>query len=262
MATTKNSADAATGTGPSSPAQSAVFATTELLENILIQLPWKQLFPVQRVCRKFHDVTSGSIRLQQRMFLRSCVPVESWTLRSRGPVLEDLPFARRHEFEFVCSTDNVTNAIKKAKPVELCPLAILDNSGVPAVYRLLKRPEACNIELGDLCWRPGSWRNILLTDPPCQEVTAIAGIECRARDDQGVTIGAVLDALIEALPTADLERMNNAMLTALNALHKHNISDWSARSIKVRVHLDGMVVPREDEWEQVKLGRTIGELSL
>lgn len=209
-----------------SPAQSAVFNTTELFENILIQLPWKQLFPVQRVCRKFRNVISGSVRLQQRVFLRSCVPVESWTLRSKRPMTATLAATLalpHHEFEFVPSTNTTTNAIEKLKPVELCPLATVVDGQISAAHRLALGSEACEIQLVDLYSRPGSWRNILLTDPPCQEITVDTSIEfllqdecfeieTQVRDDQGVTIGAVFDALLKDTPNRTLNGMDDASI--------------------------------------------------
>jgi hypothetical protein len=48
----------------------AVFDTAELLENILIHLPSREIFKVQRVSRRFKDTTVNSMLLQQKMFLR------------------------------------------------------------------------------------------------------------------------------------------------------------------------------------------------
>jgi hypothetical protein len=48
----------------------AVFETTELLENILIHLPPREIFKVQRVSRGFRDTPVNSILLRQKMFLR------------------------------------------------------------------------------------------------------------------------------------------------------------------------------------------------
>jgi hypothetical protein len=59
----------------------AVFETAELLENILIHLPPREIFKVQRVSRRFRDTSVNSILLRQKMFLR---------LRSR-PTLWRLP---------------------------------------------------------------------------------------------------------------------------------------------------------------------------
>ncbi|KAK3634960.1 hypothetical protein LTR22_019452 [Elasticomyces elasticus] len=59
----------------------AVFATAELLENILVHAPVKTIFGVQRVCRQFRDIVKTSIILQDKMFLRpptTAEAVEVW----------------------------------------------------------------------------------------------------------------------------------------------------------------------------------------
>jgi hypothetical protein len=48
----------------------AVFETTELLENILVLLPPREIFKVHRVSRRFRETTIQSMPLEQKMFLR------------------------------------------------------------------------------------------------------------------------------------------------------------------------------------------------
>ncbi|RMY70973.1 hypothetical protein D0862_14669 [Hortaea werneckii] len=52
-------------------ARRAVFETAELLENIFVQLPPRKIFVIQRVCKQFRDIVATSVKLQQRLFLRS-----------------------------------------------------------------------------------------------------------------------------------------------------------------------------------------------
>ncbi|KAI6893850.1 hypothetical protein KC318_g12377 [Hortaea werneckii] len=52
-------------------ARRAVFETAELLENVFIQLPPRKIFVIQRVCKQFRDIVATSVKLQQRLFLRS-----------------------------------------------------------------------------------------------------------------------------------------------------------------------------------------------
>lgn len=60
-----------------SASRHAVLETTELLESILVYLPFKELFVIQRVSRRFRDVIASSNQLQTKMFLRSCMKRES-----------------------------------------------------------------------------------------------------------------------------------------------------------------------------------------
>lgn len=53
-------------TTPRTAAQK-VLGTTELLEQVLLQLNQVQIFGVQRVSTKFKDVIDGSVALQERM---------------------------------------------------------------------------------------------------------------------------------------------------------------------------------------------------
>jgi hypothetical protein len=56
---------------PSGPAQAQVFATTELLELILLALDPITLFAIQRVCKQWRGLIADSHRLQEHMFLRA-----------------------------------------------------------------------------------------------------------------------------------------------------------------------------------------------
>ncbi|KAK0283336.1 hypothetical protein LTR91_002757 [Friedmanniomyces endolithicus] len=60
----------------------AVFMTTELLEDILILLPLKKIFVIQRVCRQVRKVVATSVKIQQKLFLRSSGHglLEKWTM--------------------------------------------------------------------------------------------------------------------------------------------------------------------------------------
>jgi hypothetical protein len=53
--------------------------TTELLENILVHLPVKDLFVHQRVSKRFQATIAESLAIQRKMFLRlSSTPREYW----------------------------------------------------------------------------------------------------------------------------------------------------------------------------------------
>lgn len=60
-----------------------VFGTNELLENILVRLPMKKLLLAQRVCKHWHSLINGSIRLQRALFMAP-VPVRGGFLRLRN----------------------------------------------------------------------------------------------------------------------------------------------------------------------------------
>ncbi|KAI7226378.1 hypothetical protein KC330_g8832 [Hortaea werneckii] len=103
-------------------ARRAVFETAELLENIVIQLPPRKIFVIQRVCKQFRDIVATSVKLQQRLFLRAdgC-EAQEWKVAAKSNVYDhdsDLPTS----FRFVRSTDILEaeeNVQQAFKPVRL-----------------------------------------------------------------------------------------------------------------------------------------------
>ena len=54
-------------------AQASVFATRELLTQILLQLPIRDLLLAQRVCTSWNETITASVSLQEALFFR-CIP--------------------------------------------------------------------------------------------------------------------------------------------------------------------------------------------
>ncbi|KAF2167177.1 hypothetical protein M409DRAFT_22606 [Zasmidium cellare ATCC 36951] len=67
-------------------ARNAVLNTAELLENVLFNLPARQLFTVKRVSRRFKAAVEKSIDIQSKMFLRMQEPDESWGVLGDPPL--------------------------------------------------------------------------------------------------------------------------------------------------------------------------------
>lgn len=65
-------------------ARKSVFATEELFEGILSFLPFKPLFYIRRVSKRWATAIDGFATLQQKMFLRPRDEPELWIVeRSR-----------------------------------------------------------------------------------------------------------------------------------------------------------------------------------
>ncbi|KAK4956876.1 hypothetical protein LTR10_006405 [Elasticomyces elasticus] len=143
----------------------AVFLTTELLENILGQLPMKDLLLAQRVSRKWRDVIVQSKGMQQQLFM---LPIEAeyvWDLsiaedsdwfeitRSTGD--KNVRHLQRylHTFnsgntnELLVTSEGNQCLWEKASPLGAYEPLILRN--LPS----LDNPDA-------------SWRRMLLSQPP------------------------------------------------------------------------------------------------
>ncbi|CAK4011256.1 Hypothetical predicted protein [Lecanosticta acicola] len=80
-----------------------VLFTTELLEKILLQLPVKSMFGVQRTCGKFRDTTRGSKHLQYAMFL---VPDTEYDPEQVNPIMRQLAYRgqRGKKTVYICFT--------------------------------------------------------------------------------------------------------------------------------------------------------------
>lgn len=240
-----------------------------------MQLPFRNIFVTQSVCRKFNDVISGSTLLQQRMFLRSCVPVESWTLRylTTPPGFSIYDGDHISEVEFVPTADKTTNIIKTLKPVTLCPLAEVCDGNVPAAYGLQDLHEECTLNLKDLQDCPGSWRRMLLTDPPRKRAKLRGTLHLKdpsrlhklfedVFNPNGIRLGDVVDAML-CRPNADPKNQHMVLDGTWNTdkrpkvdvskeLETYRTQGHRAQRFDVRVSLKGMVVPTQEEWEEVR----------
>lgn len=74
--TSSDGADAApdaTATPNHPVAALKVFGTTELLEQILLELPLRSLFPMMRVSSVWKATINGSVKIQRALFLQPCI---------------------------------------------------------------------------------------------------------------------------------------------------------------------------------------------
>ncbi|KAF7186767.1 hypothetical protein HII31_11999 [Pseudocercospora fuligena] len=92
MASTQSKAANATPIATPTTARSQVFGTTELLEEILLNLSFLDLFVIQRTSQNIRDTIHGSTKLKQRMFLES-PPAE----KLKDKILVN-PLVERHNF--------------------------------------------------------------------------------------------------------------------------------------------------------------------
>ncbi|KAK4494049.1 hypothetical protein PRZ48_015236 [Zasmidium cellare] len=163
-------------------AQHKVFQVNELLEHVLLQLPWKDLFMCQSVSRRFRDVVAGSTSLKQKMFLllrdSSVSPQES-SLKI-CPALDKYPYRRQ--------TPSSTN-----------------KSQAQEVVRLI-RPPANVVE-------ESSWHKLYLTDPPVRKMWATLSWTVNGNDDTWATIHYL--GYVEPSPDEDGFTIGNMIDAAL-----------------------------------------------
>jgi len=153
-------------------ARKAVLNTSELLESILVFLPPKTLFGVQRVSKQFQAIIATSVPIQEKMFLRfRNKSQESWLLKEKiTPTDTDRYFVE-------CTKPSPDLTLRK--PTELNPFLGLnvhfeDRSCADRAWR--GRPEHVNLVLGKpmslamLRTAPPSVLKPYICDPPSEDI--------------------------------------------------------------------------------------------
>ncbi|KAK6442668.1 hypothetical protein LTR95_001080 [Oleoguttula sp. CCFEE 5521] len=161
-----------------SAAGHAVFATAELVEIILLHVPFFSLVAVQRVSTAFRDCVARSHKLQTKLFLEpSKDPPERWVAEGRRQHdgIVQWRFAQEHHVDGDWCDTLPDDPSRVETPHLLCP--ILDHEECAITHR--GRAEACNASIDAPFLRsrpdfnlasPGSWCKMYVTDPPCTEI--------------------------------------------------------------------------------------------
>ncbi|OTA22973.1 hypothetical protein BTJ68_14019 [Hortaea werneckii EXF-2000] len=159
-------------------ARRAVFGTAELLENIIMQLPPRKIFVIQRVCKQFRDIVATSVKLQQRLFLRSdgCEAQEWRTVvkRNEGGSDNRWPITGRHvKSAYIAGSDEIV--VAAFKPVRLghsLEHDDLDREGtISLAYASSEQMVFFRLKRSFLAEPHSSLAKTYLTDPPMQQVT-------------------------------------------------------------------------------------------
>lgn len=155
---------------PTESARKAVFDTSELLERIIVHLPMKDIFIIQRVSHQFQNIIATSPEIQTKLFLRlKNQPREAWKIDDRSEHgIRRLGESEKREGEIV-------------SPVALNPLLV--ECGVPSYmsHAVIHRPAKwtgpqsvkMDFDSAHLGEHP-SFLKMYITDPPCY--TAMAGM--------------------------------------------------------------------------------------
>ena len=147
-------------------ARKAVFNTSELLESILVCLPPKTLFGVQRVSKQFQAIIATSIPIQEKMFLRvRNKPQRSWQLKweKRASGLTD----------YFVESANPSLVQDMRAPTELNPFLELWYPHMPCTERAgmsigveVKLTLARPVSLNKISNNTPSILNTYISDPP------------------------------------------------------------------------------------------------
>lgn len=225
-------ADVPESSSTTSPAQTRVLATPELLELIYLFLDPIALFAIQRVCKQWKALIADSHRLQEHMFLRapachnenkpetSHQPSE--TQCSTAKILTNHGAENRYYF-YDNDTDN-----DDPIPITLNPIL------TPATQFIQTHPNqlAVTCSQTSLNGHP-SWHEMHLSFPPCKSATAalwwtlgdsmrgsvyLESLDGRRHDDGGgLRFRDVIEAAL-AMKTGKVKSLPDGKLMPLSAV--------------------------------------------
>ncbi|KAK4493805.1 hypothetical protein PRZ48_014990 [Zasmidium cellare] len=159
-------------------ARDAVLNTAELLENVLLHLPARQIFTVKRVSRRFKAAVEKSTDIQVKLLLRLQEPEEKWRVIGRRPAAQKPIFFQK--------------PTKSASEMANGGGAHLEfHEGMKKSINAFLKGE------------PQPWEDMYITDPPCTSVRlSIDGIKIGPKHSytlstyvghpNGITLGALL----------------------------------------------------------------------
>ena len=224
---------------------------TELVEQILLLLPMKDLLLSQRVSRQFKTVISGSIKLQQALF---CAPEK----RICNWYFEDDPTSLYFQLHKVDVDTPLGTAGEYAKIVEFGrfnPLFLAPkfegknfinytascSDFSEAVSVLSFQPPPPNALLPSAA--TPSWRKMLLAQPPVHHATAHVrnawGLnvarDLHVSDSCGWTVGHVMDIVNE------MDRVARIPAAVEISIHTYHVLFPSQKELEIAERLDGLL---------------------
>lgn len=265
-------------------ARKKVLATVELLENIIVQIPGPDIFVVNRVSRHFRDTIVGSSKIQEKLFNRSHTSRQLWYLCSIST--PPRPSPRDDKGLYWRSYDPANgDAVGEFVPVRLCgfltvPAPLQGQPDTTPHLKVIKTAKLRCTEFDEAKRAQGVWRDVQLTDPPCNEVFLNnVSLRITARSPQriasldrvrlvvpgGITLGDVVDkacttstSLVTISETLQGERRDHhwssqrLTIDQLRGAFKHEQREQNVHSaLYVDVELIGMVIPTQEEWDSV-----------
>ncbi|RMY67170.1 hypothetical protein D0864_11647 [Hortaea werneckii] len=251
-------------------ARRAVFETAELLENVMMQLPPRKIFVIQRVCKQFRDVVATSVKLQQRLFLRADgFEAPEWRVAAKDhPDFSNSDW--RRTCRFVKSTDILEtdeHVGAWCKPVRLCPTMeceeLRSEVGISRAY--FEAGQRVTFRSGLDLFGECSLTKTYLTQPPTQR--AILELDFHMSSDSLRRYTGNVDvSTVDGLKVADLLhaiRFSESWTIYETATPEERFSTVSLQDFtgddnffnKIKVAVESValllrdcIVPTEEEW--------------
>lgn len=269
----------------------AVFNTTELLEAIIVCLPPIKIFEVRRVCSAWLNTIGSSIQIQQKAFLSPLSRSAPWICRADVNLAAGLFDTMYSNMEIILAPTGdfekreVIDGIVKdycsmrMRPAVLCPLSEASVTAQGVGERLVKNvsDEWRTLRVAEFMQQPGSWQDMLLTNPPCDFVQLVPTVvhdttpektitaSMWMTDNKGLTVGdivkdmmsiRVLHGEIETKggETEYIDGQIKSINDILADLGTASSEEVKIKSIEVDVEFKGMVLPTEEERVLVENG--------
>ena len=144
-------------------ARERVFATEELFEGILSFLPFKKLFYIRRVSKRWAEGIDGSVTLQQKMFLQPRDQPELWIVDRKHKLGAN---NYRKKYEHLNDTELKFKRVKVSEddsrpitPVTLNPLLKDDNNTVISRSNIFRMAIGCDFEEATNCGSTDAFRD-------------------------------------------------------------------------------------------------------
>lgn len=240
----------------------------ELLENVLVHLPLKVLFQVQRVSRQFRDTVQQSPSIQTKLWLRPSIrkSKQQWELtRFQSP-------PPKHNFSRH-DTTQPQNTIHLYTPAVLHPLvgtALKREYYADHYHKTTSPPTASrkHIKIREFLnsinptnpasppsCSTASWKSMFLTDPPCthaqlfvtwdHDPQRLGLLHSPLVVDSGIKLGDVASLMAEA--REDIEQSLKGSPVE-GAEERRKIAE-DAMMEDAEIFIFGSVFPTEDEWK-------------
>ncbi|TKA21732.1 hypothetical protein B0A50_08668 [Salinomyces thailandicus] len=151
-------------------ARIAFFASTELLESVLLDLPTRDLLLSQRVNKQCKSVIDGSQVLQQALFLLPVPQVQSEDAPNLAPKLNPLFDYGKFVPSRAGNRPVITDKNGSVFVPELAKTTMDDNQSVWLhLYLVTPGTQVYNQDVVSRveCHPTGPWRQMLLSQPPC-----------------------------------------------------------------------------------------------
>ncbi|CAK3817847.1 hypothetical protein D0861_04860 [Lecanosticta acicola] len=248
----------------------AVFATAELLENIMLHLPIRTTYTSQRVCQQFRDIVKSSVMIQQKLFIRPTLPDDKvWELRRD----------RDEMIQFV-SVPGDPSTLKEEelrgqfRPVRLNPL--LRTRYQMPLWMFWFEDEQVEFAVDrQLNYRSledqGLWFCSQLTDPPCRladiqlywcmkqsgQNTAEGRLDARVKKPDGIRIAHLWDAMMNAKANRYRtgSQYHNVEEKSFAELHTQLVQDGfrpvTLKTSRMFIDLPGVAIASENDWKNV-----------